>query len=150
MELFAFLDLKRHVGNSRKCQERISSAFPCDKPTMARDGTPDTMPSGLQKNAKNKAKRKSMKADSVTSCAGRSAIQKCRHQYLASGEKRSIESWNDTVPQKSTRPTDIAMEQDPVIQQYLEAKLSLFRRACVKGDDCSTVKRTESVDSTQS
>ena len=62
----------------------------------------------------------------------------------------AIESWNETVPQKSTRANGLSDEQDPAIQAYLEAKLSLFRRAGATGSSLSRSQTTSSVGSAQS
>ncbi|KAK5164649.1 uncharacterized protein LTR77_009855 [Saxophila tyrrhenica] len=90
------------------------------------------MPSGLQKTTRSKTKRTNVKSgkpeSSTTSSSTRSA---CQHQYLDSGEQTAIESWNNTVPQKAMKANEMPDERDPVIQAYLEAKLSLFQKAAV-------------------
>ncbi|KAK3047823.1 hypothetical protein LTR09_010798 [Extremus antarcticus] len=105
------------------------------------------MPSGLHKTTRNKTKRKSAKPESSIPYPGKPGGQK-PHPLLGSGDKMDIESWNDTVPQKSSRLKDMPNEQDPNIQAYLEAKLSLFRRAAVAGTP--SVRSQSTVSSTNS
>ena len=85
-----------------------------------------TMPSGIRKT---RSKAKMAKSVSSTASIAASAISKDGHQYLDDREKTQIDRWNDTVPKKSTRPQAVPEANDPVIQAYLEAKMSLFRSA---------------------
>jgi hypothetical protein len=108
----------------------------------------DTMPAGLIKRAKSK--RKSTKPIALPSYSATMEPSRCSHQYLGSPEKNAIESWNDTVPHKSSRSNAPPDEQDPVIRAYLEAKLSLFRNAGVTGNLYSRKQDAASISSTQS
>jgi hypothetical protein len=108
--------------------------------------TGKTMPSGIRKT-RSKAKL----AKSVSSTASVAAsTSKESHQYLDAREKTKIDRWNDTVPKKSTRPHSVPEEADPVIQAYLEAKMSLFRSAGVPNPEPSGGCDDQSVCSSQS
>lgn len=110
----------------------------------------DTMPSGLQKLKPSKSKRKTTKAEMCCPSGSSNTAHAC-HRYLGSNETTAIQSWNDTVPKKSARSNSTQNEQDPVIQAYLEAKLSLFRNAGVTGNLYSSEsKGARSISSTQS
>src|ERR1700761_1183573 len=95
------------------------------------EGKQAMMDSGIRKSRRKK--NKSAKASSSKAASTKAGSQS-GPQYLDEKEQNAIESWNDTVPKKSTRRQSVAPEErDPVIQAYLEAKMSLFRSAGVSG-----------------
>ena len=108
---------------------------------------PQSMPSGIRKTRRSKAKVAKSISSAATVTTARSNDD---HPYLGDSEKTAIEKWNDTVPKKSTRPHGVPDGQDSVIQAYLEAKLSLFRNAGVTNDQDAGNQDTRSTTSTQS
>jgi hypothetical protein len=104
------------------------------------------MPSGIRKT-RSKPKV-AMPASSTTSVA--TSTSKDCHPFLDDREKTNIDRWNDTVPKKATRPHSVPEEIDPVIQAYLEAKMSLFRSACAASSQHSGTQDDRSVCSSQS
>ena len=124
---------------------RINTAASKGESARSDNGTGEepTMFSGIRKSRRSKAKA-SKSAPSSTTTASATGDD---HPYLGDQEKSAIESWNNTVPKKSTRPKIVPEEQDPVIQAYLEAKLSLFRNAGLNSpgnQDARSVSSTQS------
>ena len=106
-----------------------------------------TMPSGIRKT---RSKAKMAKSVSSTASIAASAISKDGHPYLEDREKTQIDRWNDTVPKKSTRPQAVPEGNDPVIQAYLEAKMSLFKSAGAANSQSSASQDDRSVGSSRS
>lgn len=106
-----------------------------------------TMPSGIRKT---RSKAKMGKSISSAASVAASAASKESHQYLDDREKVQIDRWNDTVPKKATRPHSVPEEIDPVIQAYLEAKMSLFKSVGVSNTQQSGGRDDQSVCSSQS
>lgn len=110
--------------------------MPCIKTTSPGsssipDGEEATMPSGLQKTTRSKTKRKSAKPESSIPYPGKPGGQK-PHPFLGSGDKMDIESWNDTVPQKSSRLKDMPNEQDPTYKRTLRRSCRCFEGQLVR------------------
>lgn len=101
------------------------------------------MPSGVRKQSSSK-KLNSKYSSSATS--SHSTTTSSNHSlYLGDREKSVIENWNAAVPKKSTRPGKIPEHEDPVVQAYLEAKLSLMKSAAAsENHDARSVSSTRS------
>ena len=109
-------------------------------------GGGETMPSGIRKI---RSKAKSAKQASPTASVA-TTTSKDYHPFLDDRDKTNIDRWNDTVPKKATRPHSVPEEIDPVIQAYLEAKMSLFKSACTANSQQSGNQDDQSVCSSQS
>ena len=126
---------------------RINTTTPGSRSCRSDNGTRDStpMPSGIGKAKRSKAKKPKSNSSTVAASGSNDG-----HQYLGDRKKTAIEGWNDTVPKKSTRPKDVPEEKDPVIQAYLEAKMSLFRNAVLANKQYGDNQDARSVSSTRS
>jgi hypothetical protein len=71
-------------------------------------------------------------ASPSTTTSTTSSPSKTSHPYLAEREVSAIEHWNDSIPSKATGANATSKEGDPVVQAYLQAKMSLFQTFSVK------------------
>ena len=134
-------DLESSIGMSYISKPRSTTGS-----VKSDNGGGKTMPSGIRKT---RSKAKSAKSISSTASVAASASKES-HQYLDDGKKTKIDRWNDTVPKKSTRAHTVPEEADPVIQAYLQAKMSLFRSVGVPNPEPSGSRDDQSVCSSQS
>lgn len=111
---------------------RISKDLPASS-RYEGDSETSNMPSGLQKPKRSDktTKKKAKKAEPLPTHHVRVGVAKATGQQYRSvgGKTAAIQSWNENVPPKLTRPVDEPHEEDPIIRAYLEAKMELFRSA---------------------
>lgn len=98
------------------------------------------MPGGVRKQKRNKHKHSTTHSSTASS-----SKTKAYHTFLDEREKSAIDNWNQEVPKKSARATNVPEQQDPAIQAYLQAKMALFRNAAMKDkQDNRSVSSTQS------
>ena len=116
-------------GNIGLTLSDISIIMPADDCSLSSSNNAEdnnTMSLGFRKSSRSKTRSKKSAPSTVKTSSSASSNG---HPYLDNREKVAIERWNERVPRKSETPETASDEQGPLIQAYLEAKLSLFRNA---------------------
>lgn len=89
------------------------------------------MPQGIHKTGRRSEKGNS-KPSSSGSTASKKAPRAIYPALLSQAEREFIESWKQSVSEKSIRDADEPLDQDAVVQAYLASKLRLFQLSLEK------------------